>query len=653
MSILAHRPDRAHASKDAGEHARDVRLGPLSLGSLGVVYGDIGTSPLYAMDQIFRAAPARAPQDALGAVSLVIWTLTLIVSIKYAVFVLRAQNDGEGGVFALYGLVHDGKGRRARMLLWALMLGAGLLIGDGMITPAISVLSAVEGLGVATPALAGWVIPVTLGLLVALFAVQFKGASGVGAVFGPIVLLWFAAVAAMGFAAIAANPQILAAFNPLYGVAFLGRAHFLEALLLIGALMLVVTGGEAMYADVGHFGAFPIRLSWFAVVYPALVVNYLGQGAYVMSGGSVASDKLFFALAPRPMLMPMVVLATAATVIASQALISGVFSLVAQAIRLGLFPRLDILHTHSAREGQIYIPAVNWGLLIGCVALVLSFGSSAALAAAYGLAVSGVMVITSVAMIPVARRRWRWSAAQTAMIWGPLTALNASFLFASLLKLFQGGYVPLAVGGAAFAAMATWRWGRKATYAAYNAKATLTMREVVELHRSSQHFMERNALIMSPRPLRSLGDRAPALIRMLAERTGVLPRNLVFVEVTHRKTPFIHGERYSVTVFDRDEKRGGVIGVELAFGFLEDPNVEQALEELARHKEIDLPSDPRQWIVHVAQEHLLSGRKTNVFKRIRLNLFLFLRQVSRPAYSYYGLGDEVQLTVEIIPVRLR
>ena len=239
------------------------------------------------------------------------------------------------------------------------------------------------------------------------------------------------------------------------------------------------------------------------------------------------------------------------------------------------------------------------------------------------------------------------------MIWGPLTALNASFLFASLLKLFQGGCVPLAVGGAAFAAMATWRWGRKATYAAYNAKATLTMREVVELHRSSQHFMERNALIMSPRPLRALGDRAPALLHMLAERTGVLPRNLVFVEVTHRKTPFILGERTSVTVFDRDEKRGGVIGVELSFGFLEEPNVEQALEELARHKEIDLPSDPGQWIVHVAQEHLLPGRKIGVFKRIRLKLFLFLRQVSRPAYSYSGLGDEVQLTVEIIPVRLR
>ena len=653
MTILADGPHRAHAGKAADQHAPPAALGPLALGALGVVYGSIGTSPLYAMDQIFRAAPARSPQDALGAVSLAIWTLTLIAAIKYAIFVLRAQNDGEGGVFALYGLVHDRRGRSARMLLWALMLGAGLLIGDGVITPAISVLSAVEGLGVAAPSFGAWVVPITLGLLVALFAVQFKGASGVGVVFGPIALLWFAAIAAMGCAAIAANPQILAALNPLNGLAFLGRAQFFEALLLLGALMLVVAGGEAMYADVGHFGALPIRLSWFAVVYPALVVNYLGQGAYVLGGGPAAGDRLFFALAPRSMLLPMVALATVATVIASQALISGAFSLVAQAIRLGLFPRLDIRHTHSAREGQVYIPAVNWGLLIGCVALVLSFGSSAALAAAYGLAVSGVMVITSVAMIPVARRQWRWSAGQTAMVWGPLTALNASFLFASLLKVFEGGYVPLAVGGAAFAAMATWRWGRKATYAAHTAKATLTMREVVELHRSSQHYLERNALIMSPRPLRSPGDRAPALIRMLAERTGVLPRNLVFVEVAHRKTPFIRGERYLVTVFDRDEKRGSVIGVEISFGFLEEPNVEQALEELARHREIDLPSDPRQWIVHVAQEHLLPGRKTSLFKRIRLSLFRFLRQVSRPAYSYYGLGDEVQLTVEIIPVRLR
>ena len=653
MSLLAHRSLPGHASRAARDHAPRGGIGTLALGALGVVYGNIGTSPLYAMDQIFRVAPAHGPEDALGAVSLVIWTLTVIVAIKYAIFVLGARNDGEGGVFALYGLLHDRADRRARLLLWALIAGAGLLIGDGMISPAISVLSAVEGLDVAAPGFAGAVVPITLGLLVALFAIQFKGASRVGFVFGPIALVWFAAIAALGGAEILAHPHILAAFNPLWGFAFLGRAHFFEALLILGALMLVVAGGEAMYADVGHFGALPIRLSWFAIVYPALLINYLGQGAYVMGGARAADDKLFYALAPPWLLMPLIALATAATVIASQALISGVFSLVSQAIRLGLFPQLDIEHTHHAHEGQVYIPVVNWTLFIGCAALALTFGSSAALAAAYGLAVSGVMVITSAAMIAVARRQWRWSRTTTAVVWGPLTALNASFLLASLLKLFEGGYVPIAIGTAAFAAMATWRWGRKAIYAAHNAKATMTMGEVVALHRSSRYHLERNALIMSPRPLRALGDRAPSLIRLIAERVGVLPRNLVFVEVAHKKTPYIHGSRYRVTVFDREEGRGGVIAVELSFGFLEEPNVERALEDLARHEEIDLPSDPHQWIVHVMQENLLAPRRSNLFKRLRLNLFLFLRQVSRPAYSYYGLGDEVQLTVEIIPVRLR
>jgi len=653
MSLIADRPHHGQAASETRDHTPHGGVGALALGALGVVYGDIGTSPLYAMDQIFRVAPSHEPEDALGAVSLVIWTLTLIVAIKYAVFVLRAQNDGEGGVFALYGLLHDRTDRRARMLLWALMAGAGLLIGDGMITPAISVLSAVEGLGVAAPGFAGLAVPITLGLLVALFAIQFKGASGVGAVFGPVVLVWFVGIAALGAAAIAANPEILAAFNPVHGLAFLGRAHLIEALLILGALMLVVTGGEAMYADVGHFGALPIRLSWFAVVYPALLLNYLGQGAYRMGGTPVADGKLFFALAPHWLVMPMVILATAATVIASQALISGAFSLMSQAIRLGLFPRLDIEHTHHAQEGQVYIPVVNWMLLIGCVTLVWTFGSAASLAAAYGLAVSGVMVITSVAMISVALRKWRWHPATTVLVWGPLTTLNASFFAASLLKLFEGGYVPIAVGSVAFAAMATWRWGRKATYAAQNAKATMTMGEVVSLHRSSGRYLERNALIMSPRPLHSLRDRAPLLIRLIAERTGVLPRNLVFVEVAHKKTPYIHGSRYQVTIFDRNEQKGNVIGVELSFGFLEEPNVERTLEELARHHEIDLPSDPHQWIVHVMQENLLPPRRSNVFKRMRLYLFLFLRQVSRPAYSYYGLGDEVQLTVEIVPVRLR
>jgi KUP system potassium uptake protein len=652
MSLLVDRPQHAHAARPAHVHAPRGGAAAMALGALGVVFGSIGTSPLYAMDQIFRVA-AGAPEHALGAASLAVWSLTLVVAIQYPLLVLRAQIDGEGGVFALFGLLHDRTDRRSRMLLWALIAGAGLLIGDGMITPAISVLSAVEGLDVAGPGFTRWVAPITIGLLAALFAVQFKGASGVGKVFGPIVLVWFVALAALGAAQIAESPEILRAFNPLHGLAFLARANLIEALMILGGLMLVVAGGEAMYADVGHFGALPIRLSWFAIVYPALILNYLGQGAYAFRGAPVRGGKLFFALAPDWLLIPIVVLATAAAVIASQALVTGVFSLVSQAIRLGLFPRLEIRHTHHAREGQVYIPVVNWMLLFGCVALVWTFGSSSALAAAYGLAVSGVMVITSIAMIPVALRQWEWRPAATALVWGPLTALNGVFLLASSLKLFEGGYVPIAVGSIAFAAMATWRWGRKAIYAAHNAKATLTMTEVVELHRSCRHYLERNALIMSPRALRALGDRAPSLIRLIAERTGVLPRNLVFVEVIHTKTPYIHGGRYRVTVFDRSEQNGNVIGVELSFGFLEEPNVERALEALARHQEIDLPTDPRQWIVHVMQENLLPARRSHFLKRARLKLFQFLRQISRPAYSYYGLGDAVQLTVEIIPVRLR
>jgi KUP system potassium uptake protein len=312
-------------------------------------------------------------------------------------------------------------------------------------------------------------------LLTGLFAIQFKGASGIGVVFGPILIIWFAVIAALGGAEITKQPAILAAFNPALGAAFLAHAGLREALLILSALMLVVTGGEAMHADLGHFGARPIRIGWFAVVFPALLLNYLGQGAYLLGGAPVAGGKLFYSLAPEPLLLPLVVLATLATIVASQALISGAFSLTSQAIGLGLFPRLDVLHTHPAHAGQIYIPIVNWGLYLGCVALVLAFGSSSALAAAYGLAVAGVMLTTSLAMFAVARGYWRWSVARTALVWGPLTAINSAFLVASSVKFLEGGFVPLSVGVAAFLTMATWRWGRKATLGAYAARSTLTM----------------------------------------------------------------------------------------------------------------------------------------------------------------------------------
>ena len=638
----------------AGHAAAGGSLATLTIGALGVVCGSIGTSPLYAMDQLFfgRGEASRATADVLGGVSLVIWTITVIAAIEYALLVLRAQNDGEGGVFALYGLLHDGKQRATMLLLWALMLGAGLLFGDGIISPAISVLSAVEGLQVAAPGFANLIVPVTVGLLTALFLIQFKGTSGIGGIFGSILVLWFVAIAGLGARQIVLHPDILAAFNPLYGLQFLHRAGLFDTLLILSALMLVVTGGEAMYADVGHFGAAPVRLSWFAVVFPALVLNYLGQGAYLLAGAPVAGGKLFYSLVPSSLLYPMVVLATVATVIASQALISGAFSLVAQAIRLGLFPRLRLLHTHHHHAGQVYVPFVNWSLFTGCIVLVVAFGSSAALAAAYGLAVAGVMFITSLAMFPVARRIWKWGPVTTGLVWGVFAAVNAAFLCASTLKFLDGGYVPLSIGAALFLVMATWRWGRKATFAAYSAKPTMTIAELVALHQGCTTFMERNAIVMSPKPVRELADRTPALVQMLWERHGILPRNLILVEVTHRKVPYIHDSRYKVTVFDREKHRGGIIGVELSFGFMEEPNVERLLEELARHKEIDLPADRRHWIVHVSQENLLPARRMNVFKRLRLRLFLLLRTVSQPAYYYYGLGDEVQLSVEIVPVRV-
>ncbi len=637
-------PDRAKRARRGG-------LGALALGALGVVYGDIGTSPLYAMDQIFSVV-APSAENVLGGVSLAVWALTVIVSIKYALLVLQAQNEGEGGVFALYGLLHERRKGMARLMLWSLMLGAGLLLGDGMITPAISVLSAVEGLAVAAPELSRAVIPITLALLLGLFALQSWGTTGIGKIFGPLLAVWFAVIAILGVRQILLHPEIFAALNPIHGFGFLAAAGGAKVLVILGAVMLVVTGGEAMYADLGHFGAAPIRLSWFAVVYPALVLNYLGQGAYLLSGAPLAGGNLFYSLVPATMLYPMVILATLATIVASQSLISGAFSLTLQAIRLGLFPRIAILHTHAEHSGQVFVPFINWALFAGCALLALSFGSSAGLAAAYGLAVSGVMVITSIAMYAVARRHWRWSATRAGLVWGVLTAVNGAFLVACSVKFMEGGFIPLCVGLAVFAVMATWRWGRKATSAAYEAKPTMTMKELVDLHRRADHYMERNALVFASKTLVGLDDRVPALMQMLWDRYGVLPRHLIFLEITHIKAPYVEGERYKVTTFDRENERGGVIGVELSFGFMEEPDVEHWLEDLARHRQIKLSPRPKNWIVHVSNENLLPGRRLSLWKYLRFRLFLFLRLVSRPAYYYYGLGNNVQLSAEIFPVRV-
>ena len=358
------------------------------------------------------------------------------------------------------------------------------------------------------------------------------------------------------------------------------------------------------------------------------------------------------AWSPREFLYPVVALATLATVIASQGLISGSFSLTSQAVALGLFPRLRIIHTHDGHKGQIYIPFVNWTLFAGCIALVLGFPSTEALAALYGLAVSGVMVVTSAAMIPVGTRYWGWNPWASGGLFGVFTLVNALFCIASSLKLLDGGYIPLGIGLAVFAVMLTWRWGRRATFAAYEAKRSMTMGKLVELHKSERSYMERIGLLMAPRHLTSLNDKAPALVQLMYDRYGILPRHLIFVQVVHRKAPYIHEGRYEITVFHKDEC-SSIIAVTVQFGFMEEHNVEAVLEEMARHREINLPTALHRWTVHVAVEKLLPSRGMGVFGHLRLRLFLILRQISQPAYYFYGMGDNVQLSAEIMPVRLK
>ncbi|MDR3423465.1 MAG: KUP/HAK/KT family potassium transporter [Alphaproteobacteria bacterium] len=630
-------------------------LAALTLGALGVVFGDIGTSPLYAINEIFfgHGNVSVTPDHVLGALSLVLWALTIVVALKYTLFVLRAHNDGEGGVFALYGLLHKFKRRNTTLVLWMLMLGAGLLFGDGIITPAISVLSAVEGLNAAAPALSYAVIPLTVLILTCLFAFQSKGTAKVGSVFGPILIVWFLAIAFLGARQIIHTPEILKAFNPLYGLALVREVGMYDTLLVLGAIMLVLTGGEAMYADLGHFGAKPIRTSWFLVVYPALLLNYLGQGAFLLSGASVAQGSLFYSLVPSVALFPMIILATVATVIASQAMISGAFSLASQAIRLGLFPRLHILYTHKDHAGQVYVPFINWALYTGCIVLVFAFRTSSALATTYGLAVSGDMTITSIAMLFIARLYWKWDVVRTVALFGVLGALDALFLVANSLKFLDGGFVPVSIGVALFMVMYAWKRGRKATSSAYTAKHTMPVSELVDLHRRSTVFSERNAILMVPKSLHSETDNTPALLQLLWDRHGILPRNLIFVHVVHPKVPYIHDNRYEIRVLERAGNGGSIVSVDIKFGFMENPNVEDVLEDLACHKEINLPIDRNQWIVHVSKEHLMVSRRLKFGTRLLFGLFAFLRQMSQSAYYYYGLGDKIQLSAEILPVRIR
>ena len=627
----------------------------LTLTALGVVFGDIGTSPLYALNELFYGNHplVRSPENILGSVSLVFWVLTLAISIKYMIFVLKANNDGEGGVFALYGLLHPfRKNGNIFLLMTILITASGLLFGDGMITPAISVLSAVEGLKLINSSFSTWILPLTFIIIILLFYIQKKGTAKVGSFFGPIILVWFVVIGSIGAFQIFQTPNILISLLPIHAWKFLLILNSKQLMYVLGGVLLAITGGEALYADMGHFGIKPIRLSWFIIVYPALILSYLGQGAFLLSSQTVKYDNLFFSQVPFEFLTPMVVLATMAAIIASQALISGAFSLTSQAVALGLLPRIKVIHTHHEHFGQIYVPFINWFLCFGCLILVYKFQSSTNLATVYGFAASADMLITSVTMIFILNLYSKWSHLKILTIFGIFIIIDLLFLTANSFKILEGGYIPLGIGILIGSIMLTWRWGRKITYMAYSKINSITLKELIKIKNETTHYHDKNVILMVPKPIQNINEKIPALMQLIYNRHKVLARNIIFVEVIHKKVPYIYKDRYDVTIFDKSAEKGMIISVAIKFGFMEEPNVEKVLASMATHHELTLSPDPHHWIVYASHENIIKSSKWDYFMRKRLQLFALLRQVSQPGYYYYGLGDEVQLSVEILPIRI-
>jgi KUP system potassium uptake protein len=552
-------------------------LGLLSLAALGVVYGDIGTSPLYVMKTVFDPIHGLAVSEAnvIGVISLIFWTLMIVVSLKYITLILRADNHGEGGIMALLSLASSSVADRPRLrnILFLLgAFGAALFFGDGVITPAISVLSAVEGLEVATPLLKPYVLPITLTVLIALFMLQQRGTGGIGAMFGPVTLIWFATLGFAGLINIALAPQILTAFYPIHALAFCLNNGWL-AFIAFGAVVLAVTGGEALYADMGHFGAKPIRLAWYGCVLPALTLNYLGQGALLLSNPAAISNP-FFLLFPSWALYAAVGLATVATVIASQAVISGVFSVTRQAIQLGFLPRMQIKHTSDRKIGQIYIPFVNWTLLAAVVMAVLGFGSSSSLAAAYGVAVTTTMVIETILTFFVIRHAWNYPWLLCIVATGFFLTIDTTFFAATILKIAQGGWFPLAVGSVIFFIMVTWNRGRQLLLEHLRSAAIPLQPFLVSLMAHPPVRVAGTAVFLTADP-----DGVPhALLHNLAHNQ-VLHERVVVLTVMYIETPWILKE-HRISVKPLVEN---CYQITVRYGFKDEPNLPYALELCEPH----------------------------------------------------------------------
>jgi len=575
-------------------------LAALSLGALGVVYGDLGTSPLYAMKEAFHAQHGQvSPAQVLGILSLIFWSLMVILSVKYVVFVLRADHHGQGGILALTTLVNKTMPKHRRdlpLLMFMGSFGAALLFGDGMLTPAISVLSAVEGLKIATPALERFVVPITALILGVLFSVQYRGTEKVGRLFGPVILLWFGALAAMGLPHILRAPQVLWAILPHHALSFLWH-NGLSAFGVLGSVFLVMTGGEAMYADLGHFGARPIRIAWFVVVLPGLLLNYFGQGAMLLENPATAVNP-FYMMVPSWALLPVIGLATCATVIASQALISGTFSVTTQALQLGYLPRLKVEHTSDRLVGQIYVPFINWTLMVCCVSLVLVFRSSSNLAAAYGVAVTLDMVITTTLLYFFLRYCSKWPRWKAGVLCLFFLGIESVFLAGNVVKIPHGGWIPLVVAGFMFLLMSTWRLGRK-RIAALRAEVGVPLETLVQNLDSAELVrVPGTAVFLHSEPTMM----PPALLHNIQHNQVLHQKNLV-VAVTFEDRPYIPAAEMATV----EDVGSSFYRVRLCFGYMDRPDVPRALHGLEIGGERLVPSTcsyflsretilPRHWL---------------------------------------------------------
>ncbi|MDO8557833.1 MAG: KUP/HAK/KT family potassium transporter [bacterium] len=631
--------------------------------ALGVVFGDIGTSPLYALRETFfgHYPLDRTLANVVGALSLFFWSLAVVVTIKYVLLVMRADNDGEGGIFALLGLIRQNETKTPKRLfavsVGAIIAGAALLYGDAFITPAISVLSAVEGLAVVAPSLGPLVVPIAIVILAGLFSIQRRGTHWVGSLFGPVILLWFFALVVLAIPQLWRHPEVFTALNPFYGLQFLAH-HGWKSFWILGAVVLCVTGGEALYAHLGHFGRGAITRAWVFLVYPALTLNYFGQGGRLLEETAIPNNNLFYSLVPAWAMWPMIGLATAATVIASQAMISGSFAVTAQAIALGVFPRLRAVHTNPDVQGQIYVPFINWTLFGGCLAFILHFKTSGALAAAYGIAVTGTMAITTAVFFIVAHYGWKWRLAFIGPVVLLLTAVDLAFFSANMLKFLDGGFVLIAVGLLLFVVMWIWRWGRMVFAKAHHSytrnrdinwllhlKSRLEKEGGVLKDGRSRSFVENDRVVvfLASRPVEAPRDLIPVTLRVYLKRHGAMPKHIIMLTVVQDKVPYIRGNRISIQNLGRD-----VFGVQAHFGFMENPDVVEILRDAKLRKVVG--GELHRCTIEIGEEDLVIHKNARILDRFCGRILENLQRLAISAHHYFGLGDVPGISKIVIPV---